>query len=86
MYEIELSKSSVKALDGFDSKTQKRICKALQTVKRDPFWHDKIRKLRGKLKGRFRFRTDDIRIIYKVVEESKTIFVEAIGKRGGIYK
>ncbi len=86
MYEIELSKSSAKAIESFDAETQERIYRALQTIKVNPFWHDKIKKLRGKLKGRFRYRIGEIRIIYKVAVESKTIFVEAIGKRGSIYK
>jgi mRNA interferase RelE/StbE len=86
MYEIELSKSSVKAIESSDAKTQERIYGALQTIKTNPFWHDKIKKLRGGLKGRFRYRIGEIRIIYKVVGESKTIFIEAIGKRGDIYK
>jgi mRNA-degrading endonuclease RelE of RelBE toxin-antitoxin system len=86
MYEIELSKISVKAIESFDAKTQERIYKAMQTIKTNPFWHDKIKKLKGALKGRFRYRIDEIRIIYKILEESKTVFIEAIGKRGSVYK
>lgn len=86
MYKIELAKSSVKALEGFDGKTQERVFRALQTVKINPFQGNRIKKLRGELKGRFRYKIGDIRIIYKVASESKTIFVEAIGRRGGIYK
>lgn len=86
MYKIELAKSSVKALEGFDGKTQERVFRALQTVKINPFQGNRIKKLRGELKGRFRYKIGDIRIIYKVASENKTIFVEAIGRRGGIYK
>jgi mRNA interferase RelE/StbE len=86
MYNIELSKSSVKAIQSFDAKTQERIYKALEAIKANPFWDDKIKKLRGELKGRFRYRIGEIRIIYIVAYEIKTIFVEAIGRRGGIYK
>lgn len=86
MYEIELSKSSAKTIESSDAKTQEKIYKALQTIKTNPFWHDKIKKLRGGLKGRFRYRIGEIRIIYRVISERKTIFIEAIGKRGGIYK
>jgi mRNA interferase RelE/StbE len=86
MYNIELSKSSVKTIEGFDAKTQEKIYTALEAIKANPFWDDKIKKLRGELKGRFRYRLGNIRIIYTVVSESKTIFIEAVGRRGGIYK
>lgn len=86
MYNIELSKSSVKAIDSFDAKTQEKIYGALETIKVNPFWDNKIKKLRGELKGRFRYRIGEIRIIYRVVDEIKTIFVETIGSRGSIYK
>lgn len=86
MYEIELSKGSVKAIESFDAKTQEKIYTALGAIKANPFWHDKIKKLRGELRGRFRYRIGEIRIIYKIIEESKTVFIEAIGRRGGIYK
>jgi len=86
MYKIELAKSSIKALEGFDGKTQEKIYRVLQTLKINPFKSNRIKKLRGELKGRFRYRIGEIRIIYKVVGESRTIFVEAIGRRGSIYK
>jgi mRNA interferase RelE/StbE len=86
MYKIELSKGSVKAIESFDTKTQEKTYRALEAIKVNPFWHDRIKKLRGELRGRFRYRIGEIRIIYKIVEESKTIFIEAIGRRGGIYK
>jgi mRNA-degrading endonuclease RelE of RelBE toxin-antitoxin system len=86
MYRIELAKSSVKALESFDGKTQKRVYRALEALKVDPSRGTNIKKLRGELRGRFRYRAGDIRIIYKVVTEGKTVFVEAIGMRGGVYK
>jgi len=65
MYKIELAKSSVKALEGFDGKTQENVYRALQTLKINPFQGSRIKKLRGELKGRFRYKIGDIRIIYK---------------------
>jgi len=86
MYKIKLAKSSIKALESFDGKTQEKIYNALEAIKTNPYQGNKIKKLRGKLKGRFRYRVGDIRIVYNTVDESKTIFVEAIGARGSIYQ
>lgn len=56
MYKIELAKSSVKALEGFDGNAQEKVYKALQGLKINPFQSSRIKKLRGELKGRFRYR------------------------------
>jgi mRNA interferase RelE/StbE len=86
VYKIELARSSVRALEGLDGKMQERVYRALQTLKTDPLQGSRIKKLRGELKGRFRYRVGEIRIIYKVVRQDKIIFVEAIGRRGQVYK
>ncbi len=86
MYKLELAKSSVKALQRFDKQAQEQIYKALEILKANPFQASNIKKLKGELKGRFRYRTGDLRIIYKVDGETKTVFVEAIGSRGSVYR
>jgi len=82
MYKIELAKSAVKTLESLDGRTQEKIHKVLEALKTNPYRSIKIKKLRGELKGRFRYRIGEIRIIYFIVEENKTIFVEA----SSIYK
>ena len=86
MYRIELARGAVKTLEGFDGKTQERVYRALQNLKTNPLENKRIKKLRGELKGRFRYRIGDIRIIYKVLIKGKMVFVEAIGRRGSVYK
>jgi mRNA interferase RelE/StbE len=86
MYKIQLAKSSVKALKDLDGKSQERVYRALQVLKSKPFHNNKIKKLRGELKGRYRYKVGDVRIIYKIEREIKTVFIEVIGRREGIYK
>jgi mRNA interferase RelE/StbE len=86
MYKIELAKSPVKDLERFDKQTQEQIYKALEVLKINPFQASNVKKLKGELQGRFRYRIGDLRIIYKMTAESKTIFIEAIGRRGSIYR
>jgi len=45
-----------------------------------------IKKLSGELKGSYRLRTGDMRIIYSVDEEQNIVYIEVIGFRGDIYK
>lgn len=85
MFNIELSRSSFRDLENFDSKRQERVYKAIEKIKSNPFQNPNIKKLRGELKGRYRYKVGDIRIIYYVDKVTNTVFVETIGKREEIY-
>ena len=86
MYEILSHKRAVKYYEGLDDKTARRINKAIDEIKKDPYRGSHIKKLKGKLKGKYRYDIDSLRIVYIVNEEKNTIFIEAIGPRGDVYK
>lgn len=52
----------------------------------NPYEGSHIKKLKGKLEGKYRYAIGDLRIIYRVNAEERTVFIEAIGPRGDIYK
>ena len=86
MYEILSHKRAVKYYEGLDDKTAWRVNKAIDEIRKDPCHGSHIKKLKGKLKGKYRYDTDSLRIVYIVDEEKKTIYIEAIGPRGDVYK
>ena len=45
-----------------------------------------IKKLHGRLAGKYRVRVGELRIIYTVDEANERIMIEAIGPRGAVYK
>ena len=56
-----------------------------------PFWanpryHVHIRKLEGGLKDMYRYRLGDLRVLYEIHEDMKTIRIKAIDVRGSVYK
>jgi len=53
---------------------------------KSPFKGRHIKRLRGELAGKYRYEVGDLRIVYRVVSEEKTIFIEAIGPRADVYK
>ncbi len=55
-------------------------------MSRNPLEGLHIKRLRGTQEGKYRYAVGDLRIVYWVNEEEKTIFIEAIGPRGDIYK
>lgn len=68
--------------------TQQTIAEALDDICRSPFSHPNptvIRPLKGPHRGRWRYRVGNLRIIYTVNIEEKSIEIVAIGPRGDIY-
>lgn len=87
MWRIEISKRAFKTLQNLDSATQKLILSYLdeRVAKLDnPKTHGKA--LVGKLKGLWRYRVGDYRIICRLEKETITILVLDIGHRRDIYK
>jgi mRNA interferase RelE/StbE len=68
---------------------QKAIARAFDYLSNEsPFYHPNptvIKPLRGPRKGQWRYRLGDIRIIYTVDREARTIQILAIDTRGDVY-
>ena len=43
-------------------------------------------KVKGRLEGKYRYDVGNFRVIYYADVDNKTIYVEAIGPRGNVYK
>jgi len=86
MYKIELSRQAAKFYQRVDTSTVKRLNVAFTKLSEEPFGHYNIKRLHGKLKGSFRLRVGDIRIIYSVDDTKKVVYIEIIRPRGDAYK
>ena len=86
MYKIELSRKAAKFYQKADTVTAKRLNLAFSRLAEDPFQQYNIKKLSGELKGSYRLRLGDMRIIYSVDEVKNIVYIEVIGFRGDIYK
>ena len=68
--------------------TQQTIIEAFEDICQSPFSHSNptvIRPLKGPHKGRWRYSVGDLRIIYSVNVQEKSVEIVAIGPRGDIY-
>jgi mRNA-degrading endonuclease RelE of RelBE toxin-antitoxin system len=54
-------------------------------LEESPLFGPNIKRLKRKLKGSFRYQIRRIRVIFNVDMESRKVFVETIGARGGIH-
>lgn len=84
-WRVELSKSALKHLKKIDSKTAQKILDDLQKLEEleNPLLHQDVRPLVGQLKGFYRLRTGNKRIIFELDRINKRIGVHTIVFRGG---
>ena len=87
VYQIFLSRQAEKLIKNQNKEQAKRIIQTVTDLKNHPFYT--IRHDTAKLKGRkdyYRIRVGALRIIYKIFEEEKEIYIEKIDTRGKVYK
>ncbi len=86
MYKAVLYKQAARYYKKIDAKIQRRINRTMQEIINSPLEGVHIKKLKGRLEGKYRYHLGNLRIIYFVSLDDKIIYVEAIGPRGDIYK
>ena len=86
MFKILLDRKAVKYYESLDDKTAKKINKAIELISNNPFYGTNIKRLIGRLEGKYRYKVGDLRVVYSVNKDKGLVFIEAIGQRGDIYK
>ncbi len=86
MYRLKFYKQVARYYKKLDIKKQRRINTAIDEIIKNPFEGYHIKKLKGRLEGKYRYNLDGLRVIYYVDVNKKIIYVEAIGPRGDVYK
>jgi mRNA interferase RelE/StbE len=86
-WSVELSKSCLKALERLEKTVSCRILDHLEALgnTENPLRHKDVRPLEGKLKGFYRCRVGEYRILFELDSEEKRIGVLAIVPRGKGY-
>ena len=86
-WRVELSKASLKSLIKLDKSAQERILGRLEELGNtgNPLRHKDVRALEGKLKGFFRFRVGEYRLIFELDTVNRRIGVLAVVPRGKGY-
>jgi mRNA interferase RelE/StbE len=86
-WKLELSKDSWKYLEKLGKRSGLRILDRLEELgeKENPTFQKDVRPLEGKLKGFYRLRIGDLRVIFEIDWAEKRIGVLAIVPRGNAY-
>ena len=86
-WKTDIKPTAEKSYRKLDKKTQGRIKEALLKLEKSdsPFLEQKVRALTGELKGDFRLRVGDLRILFTPDKKRKVISIYAILHRGKAY-
>jgi len=82
-YQILVRRTAEKNLYKIQFFWREKIERAIDILERDPFYGEKMK---GKLKERRKIKIWPYRIIYRVLEKEKIIFIESVRHRGSAYK
>ena len=83
MYEVIFRNPAKKFLKNLDENYQKKILEKIEKIKKNP----RIGKpLTGNLRGLWRLRQDNYRIIYKIKDQELIVYVMNIGDRRRFYR
>ncbi len=86
MYQVHYHHRAEKALERLVLSHAKRILDKIAEVAKDPFAeHPNCTKMRDLPVG-YRLRVGDMRVVYEVDTESRTMIVWKIGPRGSVYR
>ena len=84
MYKVEWTKTALKSLVKIDQVKAKKIKREVETVLvKNP--HKEGKPLKGNLKGLWRFRFSEYRVIYWIFQSELVIEVVEAGHRSDVY-
>lgn len=86
-WSVELSKRALKHLGKLGQKNRNRILRNLEELGNldNPLLHKEVRPLIGKLRGFYRLRMGDFRIIFELDRKKKRIGIHIIVSRKNAY-
>jgi len=86
-WRVELSKDAIKYIKKLDKSTSNRLLNSLEKIEtiENPLFHKDVKPLTGKLKGFYRLRVADFRIIFELDRKNKRIGVHVVVPRGNAY-
>ncbi|MDJ0844866.1 type II toxin-antitoxin system RelE family toxin [Crocosphaera sp.] len=75
MYKVVLTKKASAFYANADKILAKKLAKSFEILEQTPYQHSNIKSLKGKLKGYYRYRLGDYRIIYQVDDQTIQVII-----------
>jgi len=86
MYELVFTRDAQRFYERADQRLVRRLHRCFDHLRRNPYEHPNIKRLKGPLEGYFRYRVGDWRVVYGVDEGKNAITIVLIAHRGNAYR
>lgn len=86
MYRVVLLPRAERTYSQASAPLARKLARSLKLLEADPLRHPNVKPLVGPLKGFFRFRIGDYRIVYQVDFQAKVVYVVRIVDRKEAYE
>ena len=85
MFEVRLSESAQAVFAAAQASLQRKLDRCFQHLAADPRRHPNIKRLKGELAGYYRYRVGDYRVLYRVDDNTRAMYVAIIAHRREVY-
>ncbi|EAZ88677.1 type II toxin-antitoxin system RelE family toxin [Crocosphaera chwakensis] len=85
MYKVVLTRKAKAFYANADKVLARKIAKSFDILEQTPYQHPNIKFLKGELKGYYRYRVGDYRIIYEIDDQIIQVIVIKIAHRSQVY-
>jgi len=86
VWEIDLTRLAEKVYDKASKNIRQRLDDCFENLEQNPLYGNNVKALTGKLKGLYRYRVGDWRVIFRLRAEQQIVEIIAILPRGDAYK
>jgi len=86
MCEVILAPEARDFFSAADAPLARRLARCFTQLETDPHRHNNIKRLKGELSGRLRYRVGDWRVIYRIDTGRNEVHVLVIAHRSEIYE
>ena len=85
MYKVVLLPKAKKTFAEAGAPLARKLARVLKLLETHPLRHPNVKPLVGPLRGFFRFRTGDYRIVYQIDTSKEIVYVVRIANRREVY-
>lgn len=86
MFEVDLSPEAITFYENADRPLARKLARCFAQLEREPRQHANIKRLKGTLSGRLRYRVGDWRVIYRLDPHQRKVNVLVIAHRRDVYE
>lgn len=85
MYKVLFTDSALRFYERAERSLQQRLDRCFEQLQANPHSHPNIKRLKGTLSGRYRYRVGDYRVVYRLEEGDRVVIVLLIAHRSEVY-